>query len=335
MARAKKNSSLLAKYSMMYEKKPRSRVFAPLAETYRKIGMIDDALKILKEGIKHHPTYTLGYIVLANCYYDMQNYEMAYTTIRPFVAKNLENIRLQKLFAKTCINLSHLEEALQTFKYLLLLNPNDSYVADQIKILEDDLLIHEEDENPITEELEQVQKDFDDFNENEWVEVSFNKKYEKVDEQLDNWDVKKNESPLEQFKEELKTAEITVKEHKLDDEYYHEDYDNQSEDVIDANEDNLVEFKQSEKPIITHTLVDLYLKQNHYDKAIEILENILEIHPHDKVTQDKLVEIKAKASGEIELKEDIQDDRIKNLEIIFSKFQSSLNEKSKTVLQEL
>ena len=123
MARIKNRSSLLSKYSLMYDKNPRSRVFAPLAETYRKLGMLDEAMQILKEGIRNHPSYTLGYIVLANCYFDIQNFELAYNTIRPFVAKNLENITMQKLFAKTCINLGHLEEALQTFKYLLLLNP--------------------------------------------------------------------------------------------------------------------------------------------------------------------------------------------------------------------
>jgi tetratricopeptide (TPR) repeat protein len=116
-----KNSSLLAKYTLQYKRKPRSRVFAPLAETYRKLGMYEDAFKILKDGIKHNPSYVLGYIVLANCYYDQQNYELAYNTIRPFVSDNLDNLTLQKLFAQTCINLGYLEEALETlniFYYL-------------------------------------------------------------------------------------------------------------------------------------------------------------------------------------------------------------------------
>ncbi len=141
MARARKTSSLLSKYSRLYEKNPRSRVFAPLAESYRKLGMVEEALTVLKEGIKRHPTYVMGYTVLAHCHYDLQNFELAYNTIRPFVSDNLENISLQKLFAKICVNLGYLEEALQTFKYLLLINPKDEYVSEQVKLLEDDLLV--------------------------------------------------------------------------------------------------------------------------------------------------------------------------------------------------
>lgn len=286
----KKHSSLLNKYTLMYEKKPRSRVFAPLAETYRKLGMIDESLKILKEGIKNHPSYTLGYIVLAHCYFDMQNYEMAYNTIRPFVAQNLENITLQKLFAKTCINLGHLEEALQTFKYLLLINPKDQYVADQIKLLEDDLLAV--DEEDIEEESDTNSYSFDD---DEWVQVSFaSKNNQGSDDSLENiaqeWEVNKK-SPLEEFKSEVSASNIQVKEHKLDDDYFHEDFDNKADDVITAIEDNLEESVDKNTPIITHTLVDLYANQGHYDKGIEILKNILVLHPDDKASAEKLIEL--------------------------------------------
>lgn len=291
MARLKNRSSLLNKYSLIFEKNPKSRVFAPLAETYRKLGLIDEALKILKEGIRNHPSYTLGYIVLANCYYDIQSYELAYNTVRPFVANNLENITLQKLFAKTCINLGHLEEALQTFKYLLLLNPQDANVADQIKLLEDDLLVNNEIEE------EGFDQSFADFDEDNWVQVDFNKSEENETSQkndpLDDWSVKKS-SPLEEFKEEIKKDSIKVKEHDLDDSYYHQEFDQYSDDVIPAKEviDELTQkLDPQNNPIITHTLVDLYCDQGHLEKARVILENILELHPKDQASQKKLDEI--------------------------------------------
>ena len=124
-----KHNSLLTKYSLQYEKKPRSRVFAPLAESYRKIGMLDEALKILKKGIKNHPSYTLGYIVLANCYFDKDQFEAAYSTLLPFVSDNLENIKLQKLFAQICEKLGNFDEALNSYKILLLINPKDKEIA--------------------------------------------------------------------------------------------------------------------------------------------------------------------------------------------------------------
>ncbi len=279
MKRIKNNTTLLNKYSLMYEKKPRSRVFAPLAEAYRKLGMIDEAMKILSQGIRNHPSYTLGYTVLANCYFDLKNYEMAYNTIRPFVSQNLENITLQKLFANTCINLGHLDEALQTFKYLLLINPKDMYVAEQIKLLEDDLLVE------VDEQIEsKTSNNSSSFDEDEWVQVSFTNKEEKEEEDLvENWNVEKD-SPLDNFKNEVKQKSIELKHHDLNDEFFHEDYDNEDDDVIaPANKSNV--------PIISHTLVDLYCNQGHLDKAASVLENILDLHPDDEPTRKRLDEI--------------------------------------------
>lgn len=272
-----KNSSLLAKYTLQYKRKPRSRVFAPLAETYRKLGMYEDAFKVLKDGIKHNPSYVLGYIVLANCYFDQQNYELAYNTIRPFVSDNLENISLQKLFAQTCINLGYLEEALETFKFLLLLNPKDEYVAQQVKLLEDDLLINEDTEE-IYKDMNKLTSFEDD--EDQWVQVDFNRrKSDRDDDIIGSWSVE-TDSPLEKFKKDVKNKNLNINESSLDDDYFYEEYDN-DEDDLEVNSD----------PIITHTLVDLYLKQGHYKKAIEILESILELHPNDKASRKKLKEI--------------------------------------------
>ncbi|MFT6630759.1 MAG: tetratricopeptide (TPR) repeat protein [Bacteriovoracaceae bacterium] len=278
----------------MYEKKPRSRVFAPLAETYRKLGMIDEAMKILNSGIKNHPSYTLGYIVLSHCYYDLQNYEMSYNAIRPFVSQNLENITMQKLFAKTCINLGYLEEALQTFKYLLLLNPKDTNVADQIKLLEDDLLVDQEE----TEKLE-VRNMESSFDEDEWVQVDFNKKEEVVvEDSISQWEVKKDTSPLDLFKQEIQKNTIEVKEHNLDDEFFHEEFDISGNDVIGAD-DEVDTPRKKDTPLITHTLVDLYCKQGHYAKAASILENILELHPEDEASIARLDEITMKLVGDV------------------------------------
>lgn len=334
MAKIKNRSSLLTKYTLLYEKKPKSRVFAPLAETYRKLGMLDESFRILKEGIRNHPSYTLGYIVLANCYYDIQNFEMAYNTIRPFVSKNLENITLQKLFAKTCINLGYLEEALETFKYLLLLNPKDTYVADQIKLLEDDLLVNHDIIETVKEESE------DHFNEDNWVQVDFNQnqKSKNVDhfEEAESWSMKKK-SPLEDFKEEVKTDSINVSEHSLDDKFFHQDYDNASDEVIlpQAEETiSQIETIEKESPIITHTLVDLYCEQGHIDKAIEILENILDLHPGDKASRQRLHDLKLQLNptqvealvSEIETKE--KKFPFENLKAIFDDFQTEIQKRS-------
>ena len=132
-------SSLFLKYQADFEKNPKSRVFAPLAEIYRKVGMTEKSMEILSQGLRIHPTYLMGYLGLSFCYYDLKQYNLAYTTLRPFVEENRDNIRLQKLYSKICIAIAKKDEALETLKYLLFINPRDREIANDVQELEREL----------------------------------------------------------------------------------------------------------------------------------------------------------------------------------------------------
>jgi tetratricopeptide (TPR) repeat protein len=297
--RKKNHSAILAKYYNLYKKNPRSRVFAPLAESFRKLGMLDDAFKILKEGIKNHPNYVLGYIVLAHCYFDQEKYDLTYNTLRPIIHQNADNISLQKIFAQACIHLGHLEEALDTFKYLLFLNPKDKYFAQEVKKLEDDLLVGHKKlslDQLIKAPDFQAEKvsvpSFDD----DWVQVNFvdhSQPEEKnplslqgnqinSDESEDHWVMKKSGSEVHPIlKEEV------IQKKSLEDDFFADEF----EEVGDIDDLNAVTIP-SESPIISHTLIDLYCSQHYYDKAIELLEKILELNPDDQISLKKLEKVK-------------------------------------------
>ena len=125
MVLRRSHSALLSKYLEQYKRRPQSRVFAPLAEAYRKLGMLDEALKVLKEGIKRNPSYVLGYLVLAQCYADQFQWDRVHQTLLPLITHHKDNIALQKLFAKSCLETGELELALETYKWLLFLNPRE------------------------------------------------------------------------------------------------------------------------------------------------------------------------------------------------------------------
>jgi pentatricopeptide repeat protein len=298
MVGKKNQSAVLAKYFSMYKKNPRSKVFAPLAEAFRKLGMYDDAFKILKDGIRHHPNYTLGYIVLAHCYFDQGKFELTYNTLRPIVAKNADNISLQKIFAQACMNLGYLEEALDTYKYLLFMNPRDKFFAEQVKKLEDDLMVGHKKLS-----LEQLIKAPDgekipapETVDDDWVQVDFNQPAQPIEDSL-----KKLESPpsenewvmkkpgQEDLKPEqhpiLKEEKITVR--SLEDDFYADEFEEYG-DIEDTDQISLV----SETPIVSHTLIDLYCAQKYFDKAIELLEKILELNPRDAASLKKLAQVK-------------------------------------------
>jgi tetratricopeptide (TPR) repeat protein len=252
---------LLLKYLKSYEQNPSSKVFAPLAETYRKLGKIEEALKILKTGIRIHPTYTLGYLVLANCYFDQNKFEFAYNTLRPLVTSNLDNTSLQKLFAQTCEKLLYLEEALETYKYLLFLSPKDEVAQEKVKLLEDKLL-REQEELLIAPPSQKNSQLSNQYDEDGWKEVNLSKAKKVLldDEENSNWELKNKITPEVKVSEEI---------------------------------DHTVQ----EVPFMTLTLVDIYLNQNLFDKAYEILEKILEINPRDERVALKLKEVRVKSEA--------------------------------------
>lgn len=271
---ARQRSTLLSKYQDQLKKNPTSRVFAPLAEILRKMGLYDEALTILKNGIKFNPTYPLGYIVLAHAYYDLGNLDKAYDIAKPFTKTNLDNVYFQKLFGKICEANAYFEEALETYKYLLFINPKDEEVASKVLKLEKELFL----------ESEYQFENYEDKgieNSDDWVQVHFDNQVVDTSFEMKNFN-EPTKDIISKFREEIKNENIEIKETNLDDEYYFQDFDAE-EEVVAPEVDS--------KPIITHTLVDLYLKQNYYDKALEFLESILKIHPSDQATIDKLNDV--------------------------------------------
>ena len=137
------SSPLFIKHQRAYKNNPKSSVFAPLAEGYRKAGMLEKALDILKDGMKYHPSYAMGYLCLASCYFDLSQYNLSYLTLRPLIEGNRDNIKMQRLFAQSCHKTGRLDEALETYKHLLFINPRDKDAAVHVKNLEDKELVEE------------------------------------------------------------------------------------------------------------------------------------------------------------------------------------------------
>lgn len=266
-------SPLIVKYEKSLEDDPRSRVFAPLAEAYRKVGLIDNAFKVLKKGLRYNPDYLFGYIALAQCYFDRGEYALVFSTLRPLISKNRDNIKVQKLFAEGAYLTGYKEEALDAYKYLLYLNPKDQEVIKKVIELEAEL-----EEVTVQATKEDIKFDVDKINVSplndqeidEWIQVDLARL--KEDEELeeeDSWTVELNEQA-----------------------------------GVEAKEVESVE-ESDGTPVITHTLVDLYIQQGYKEKAIEILEKILEIQPNSASSKEKLASLK-KTSSDDSLEESIE-----------------------------
>ncbi|MBG08539.1 MAG: hypothetical protein CME68_07255 [Halobacteriovoraceae bacterium] len=322
-------SPLLIKYLDAYEKNPKSRVFAPLAETYRKLGMRDKAFEILKQGIKNHPSYLMGYLGLAFCYKDIGKLELAYSTIRPFVEGSRDNIRMQKLFGSICFELNYLEEALDTYKFLLFLNPRDKTISNIVKKIEQKF-----NTSIVKSELNLNEIPTDDislFGDSEseksrWIQKDLTKAHSK--NIPDSGDVElKNKKESFDFIDEVK--EVSSHKSKLDESLpVNNKITSNPEEVLNKEKR---EVKDGES-IVTLTLVDLYLSQGYKDKALDVLEKLISLNPDDATLRKKRMELERDYEKTINRKESGSFEPLeanKDFLVIKSRMSSFLNELKK------
>lgn len=115
----------IEEYQLILLKNPRSPVFAALAEAYRKMGLIDEALEVTQRGIKHNPEFVSGLVAHAKILLDLKNYTEALVHLKKAHALKPENILALRLMAILHIKLKEHQKALVCQKKLLILNPND------------------------------------------------------------------------------------------------------------------------------------------------------------------------------------------------------------------
>ncbi len=280
-------SQILDKYLTALEKDPKSRVFAPLAEYYRKSGLLNQAIETLNQGIKYNPDYVLGHLGLAFCYFENGDAKRSYDILKPLIDSNRDNLRMLRLFSDTCLDLGKSEEALENLKYLLFVNPKDKEAAEKVKEIEasnekfgsikfslQDAL--SDSDSTTNSAPEGIQFNIDELDTgiekeksiDEWTKVDLSNEKAKEDDFLDSWSM--NEKPSYE-NEGLKEEITSEREFKV--------------------EQPKTTGSQPSSPVITHTLVDLYCNQGYLDKAKDLLEKILELNPNDLKTKLKLQEV--------------------------------------------
>ncbi len=123
-------------YLRRFREDPTSRIFAPLAEAYRRMSRLDDAIDICLEGLSHHPDFHGGRVALARCYVDKREFLLAKHELEKIVHVVPENLLAQRLLGDCCIALKETASALQAFRMAQLLSPSDAALAQKVYELE-------------------------------------------------------------------------------------------------------------------------------------------------------------------------------------------------------
>jgi tetratricopeptide (TPR) repeat protein len=127
---------IIYKYLKKYQDDPTSRVFAPLAEAYRKANRVDEAIEIAREGLRVHPHFVGGRVALARALFDKKLYPEVILELQAVVQDVPDNLVAQRLLAESYLMLGQVGDALSAFKMLLYFAPQDIETANLVRELE-------------------------------------------------------------------------------------------------------------------------------------------------------------------------------------------------------
>ncbi len=125
----------IEQYRAMLQKDPRSKAFVPLAEIYRKMSLLDDALEVAEQGVQHLPGYSLGFVVLARIQAQRGLLEESIGTFEQALELDGDNVDALKGLAKIQIARDNNRRARDLLVRVLSLRPEDKASRQMLDIL--------------------------------------------------------------------------------------------------------------------------------------------------------------------------------------------------------
>ncbi len=135
MAQPADFSGELERYAAKLERDPGSRVFAQLADAYRKEGRLEDAIRICRDGLVVHPHYVTARVVLGRALFEhgaLDEAEAEFVCVLGQVPDNLLSLRL---LGDISAKKGHQEEARTYYQRALRVNPLDRETQDRLASL--------------------------------------------------------------------------------------------------------------------------------------------------------------------------------------------------------
>ena len=139
----------IAAYTEILVKDPSSTIFISLAETYRKMGMFDDARQIISKGLELHPDVSAAYIVLARVLCQLEDFDGSVATFEQALEFDQDNLSALVGYARVQILLGDEEAARQLLLSARSLSPADPVINKLLLSLPDEE--DSRDEEPIAQ----------------------------------------------------------------------------------------------------------------------------------------------------------------------------------------
>ena len=126
-----------------FERAPDSRLFAPLADAYRKEGDIDRAIELCEKGLERYPSYASAHVILGKCFYDKGATERARSEFIRVIELDPENMVALKFLGDILSAEGDREGAAQYYRRFLVIDPTNEEVAGRLGEIERDFQVRQ------------------------------------------------------------------------------------------------------------------------------------------------------------------------------------------------
>jgi tetratricopeptide (TPR) repeat protein len=113
-----------------------SKLFVPLAEEYRKEGMLDEAIAVLKLGLERHPGYMSARVSLGKINLEKGQMIEARTEFENVIQSIPDNLYAHKKLAEIYRDTGERDLAIKAYRTVLKLNPMDEEILNNLRDLE-------------------------------------------------------------------------------------------------------------------------------------------------------------------------------------------------------
>lgn len=113
-----------------WESDPASRIFLQLAEEYRHLGRVQDALAVLDRGLKEHPGYLSALVAKGRCHIELAEGEEARVVLERVVKQDATQMVANKLLVRAYLETGDPVKARERLDLYSLLNDSDPEIEE-------------------------------------------------------------------------------------------------------------------------------------------------------------------------------------------------------------
>jgi tetratricopeptide (TPR) repeat protein len=119
------NAMEIDRLATQLAKDPQSKTFLPLAEEYCKVGMWEEAVSVLEEGLKYYPGFITAMVVLGRAYDQLNQPTKARAVLEGAIKLSPENLRAHRTLIRIYTAQGLKQEALKSCRVILTMHPKD------------------------------------------------------------------------------------------------------------------------------------------------------------------------------------------------------------------